>query len=79
MACVPSEDSDKPGHAQADLSLRWAHSHFIGFVVRRLISVLSGEFNPPSSHPTPPTPSPSFKAADVSQYLSLCNLAKTRR
>ena len=23
--------------AQADLSLRWAHSHFVGFVVRRLI------------------------------------------
>ena len=69
MACVPSEDSDQPGHppklirvfalrvkkawvlsyplsaskdwsdwvdAQADLSLRWAHSHFAGFVVRRL-------------------------------------------
>ena len=24
--------------AQADLSLRWAHSHFVGFVMRRLIS-----------------------------------------
>ena len=69
--CVPSEDSDQPGHppslirvfavrmkkhwvlsyalsaqrrlwsdwadAQADLSLRWAHSHFVGFVTRRLI------------------------------------------
>ena len=23
--------------AQADLSLRWAHSHFVGFVMRRLI------------------------------------------
>ena len=23
-------------HAQADLSLRWAHSHFVGFVMRRL-------------------------------------------
>ena len=22
--------------AQADLSLRWAHSHFVGFVMRRL-------------------------------------------
>ena len=66
MACVPSEDSDQPGHppslirvfavrmkkawvlsyplsaqrrlwsdwadAQADLSLHWAHSHFVGFV-----------------------------------------------
>ena len=26
--------------AQADLSLRWAHSHFVGFVMRRLISTL---------------------------------------
>ena len=26
-----SEDSD-----QADLSLRWAHSHFVGFVMWRL-------------------------------------------
>ena len=24
-------------NAQADLSLRWAHSHFVGFVMRRLI------------------------------------------
>ena len=24
--------------AQADLSLRWAHSHFVGFVMSRLIS-----------------------------------------
>ena len=24
-------------YAQADLSLRWAHSHFVGFVTRRLI------------------------------------------
>ena len=23
--------------AQADLSLRWAHSHFVGFVMSRLI------------------------------------------
>ena len=54
MACVPSEDSDQPGHPSiltrvfavrkkkdwvlsytlsADLSLRWAHSHFVGFVI----------------------------------------------
>ena len=33
MACGPSEDSD----AQADLCLRWTHSHFVGFVMRRLI------------------------------------------
>ena len=25
-----------PGDAQADLSLRWAHSHFVGFVMSRL-------------------------------------------
>ena len=68
--CVPSKDSDQPGHplclirvfavhmkkawflsyplsaqrrlwsdwadAQADLSLRWAHSHFVGFVMSQL-------------------------------------------
>ena len=27
--------------AQADLSLRWAHSHFVGFVMSRLISISS--------------------------------------
>ena len=27
--------------AQADLSLLWAHSHFVGFDMRRLINVLS--------------------------------------
>ena len=43
-----SEDSDQPGHpqrrlwsdwadAQANLSLRWAHTHFVGFVTMRLI------------------------------------------
>ena len=32
-----SEDSDQTGRAaQADLSLRWAHSHFVGFVLGRL-------------------------------------------
>ena len=32
-----SEDSDQTGRdAQADLSLRWAHSHLVGFVMRRL-------------------------------------------
>ena len=72
--CVPSEDTDQPGHpghppcliwvfsvrkkkvwvlsyplnaqqrlwsdwvdAQADLSLRWAHTHFVGFVMSWLI------------------------------------------
>ena len=71
MICVPSEDSDQPGHlaslvsvfavrmkkawvlsyplsaqrrlrsdwvdAQADPSLHWAHSHFVGFIMRWLI------------------------------------------
>ena len=34
-----SEDSDQTGwaDAQADLSLRWAHSHFVGFVMSWLI------------------------------------------
>ena len=34
--------------AQADLSLRWAHSHFVGFVMRQLIFVvynITGEHN----------------------------------
>ena len=35
-----SEDSDQTGRdwadAQADLSLRWAHSHCVGFVMSRL-------------------------------------------
>ena len=43
--CAPSEDSDQPGHrlwldwadAQADLSLRWVHTHFVGFVMSWLI------------------------------------------
>ena len=32
---MPSEDSDQPESlsAQADLSLRWAHTHFVGFVM----------------------------------------------
>ena len=51
--CAPSEHSDQPGHppslirvfavrsmsAQADLSLRWAHSHIVGFLMLRLILV----------------------------------------
>ena len=53
MIYAPSEDSDQPGHlpsfhadredwadAQADLSLHWAHIHYVGFVMRWLISVL---------------------------------------
>ena len=35
ITCTPSEDSDQPGRipgqdAEADLSLRWVHSHFAG-------------------------------------------------
>ena len=32
-----SEDSDQTGRMQADLSLRSAHTHFVGFVMSRLI------------------------------------------
>ena len=32
-----SEDSDQTADAQADLSLRWAHSHFVCFVMRWLM------------------------------------------
>ena len=32
-----SEDSDHWADAQADLSLRWAHDHIVGFVMRRSI------------------------------------------
>ena len=32
-----SEDSDQTVDAQADLSFRWAHPHFVGFVMSRLI------------------------------------------
>ena len=50
MSVRPSEDSDKPGlppspirvftaDAQADLSLRWAHTLFVGFVMSRLIYI----------------------------------------
>ena len=33
-----SEDWSDWADAQPDLSLRWAHTHFVGFVMRRLIS-----------------------------------------
>ena len=33
---LPTERTAKT-HDQTDLSLRWAHSHFVGFVIRRLI------------------------------------------
>ena len=31
------------GRCQADLSLRWAHTHFVGFVMRRLIYFFRSE------------------------------------
>ena len=34
-----SEDWSDWADAQADLSLRWAHTHFVGFVMSRLISL----------------------------------------
>ena len=34
-----SEDWSDWADAQADLSLRWAHIHFVGFVVSRLIFI----------------------------------------
>ena len=35
-----SKDSDQTGRMpQADLSLRWAHTHFVGFVMSWLISI----------------------------------------
>ena len=41
--------------AQANLNLRWAHSHLVGFVMRRLISQIpytaSTAINPSSSYP----------------------------
>ena len=75
MTCVPSEDSDQPGHppslirvfavhfmgsqgpklsscgqrrlwsdwvdAQADLSLRWMHTQFVGFVLHTTTNIIS--------------------------------------
>ena len=34
---LPIERTAKTADAQADLSLRWAHSHFVGFVMKQLI------------------------------------------
>ena len=38
--------SMRPADAQADLSLRWAHTHFVGFVMSRLIL-----YNRKGTHP----------------------------
>ena len=35
-----SDDCSAWAGAQADLSLRWAHTHFVGFVMRRLIFII---------------------------------------
>ena len=40
-----SKDWSDWADAQADLSLRWAHSHFVGFVMRRLTSFDSMYFS----------------------------------
>ena len=40
-----SEDWSDWADAQADLSLCWAHTHFVGFVMSRLICVLVGSHN----------------------------------
>ena len=37
MCVCPVKFSSDWADAQADLSLRWAHNHFGGFVMRRLI------------------------------------------
>ena len=46
MCChADSEDSDQTGLmpiAQADMSLRWAQSQFVGFVMRQFISLRLG-------------------------------------
>ena len=54
-----SEDWSDWADAQADLSLRWAHTHFVGFVMLRLIfsctaetpAILVHQQNP-GTHPT---------------------------
>ena len=63
-----SEDSDQTADAQADLSLRWAHSHFVGFVMRQLkfFQLFIAKLWVPKAYacllpfppPTPPTPPP---------------------
>ena len=50
---VDSEDWSDWADAQADLSLRWAHSHFVGFVMRWLICdswVILPPFISPAHH-----------------------------
>ena len=37
MPYVNNKGADQPAHAQADLSLRWAHTHFVGFAMSQLI------------------------------------------
>ena len=42
-----SEDWSDWADAQADLSLRWAHTHFVGFVMSRLICIIIRHHYPP--------------------------------
>ena len=39
-AHISIDRKEYKGSARADLSLRWAHIHFVGFVMRRLIYLL---------------------------------------
>ena len=42
MAYAPSEDSDQP----RSLATHWVHSHFVGFVMRRLVSLIWMQLQP---------------------------------
>ena len=42
---VHSEDWSDWVDAQSDLSLRWVHTHFVGFVMLRLIPAVTDHFN----------------------------------
>ena len=44
MTCAPNEDSDQPGHPSAwrslgSLATNWARSHFVGFVMLRILNL----------------------------------------
>ena len=68
--------------AHADLSLHWAHSHFVGFVMRRLISFSNSKRNqtaearwarPKTEHRTPNNVIGSFNAGAFIKSASLWN------
>ena len=44
-----SEDRSGWADAQADLSLRWVHSHFVGFVMSRVISYTAEDQTDPNN------------------------------